>query len=80
MQQIEILTTFDTNGIPHPFRMRILAEDESLIVINIDKILFREENKREESFKYRCECVFQERRRYVDIYFHKKIMKWYLKM
>lgn len=78
MKQIEMLVTFDDKGVSHPFRFRLESEDESLVVVNIDKILFQEENKRDSIIKYRCECVIQDRKRPVDIYYYKNDMKWYL--
>ena len=51
MKEIEMLANFDNKGIPHPFRFRLVAEDESLVVVNIDKILFQEENKRDNIIK-----------------------------
>ena len=80
MKQIEMLVTFDDEGVPKPFRFRLAAEDESLLVVNIDKILFQEENKRDSIIKYKCVCVIQDRKRTVDIYYYKNNLKWYLSM
>lgn len=80
MKEIEMLVNFDDKGILHPFRFRLAAEDESLLVVNIDKVLFMEENKRDSIIKYRCECVIQETKRTVHIYYYKLDMKWYLSM
>lgn len=80
MKQIEMIVTFNDKGIPRPFRFRLESEDESLLVININKILFQEENKRDSIIKYKCECVIQDRKRTVDIYYYKNDMKWFLSM
>ena len=80
MKDIEMIASFDDKGIPHPYRFRMQVEDESLLVVKIDKILFAEENKRDSIIKYRCECVIQKRKRAGDIYYYKNDMKWYLSM
>lgn len=78
MKKIEMLVTFDNKGILHPFRFRLEAEDESLVVINIDHVLFKEVDRKEETIKFRCTCKINNLKRTVDIYYNKYVMEWYL--
>lgn len=80
MKEIEMIASFNDKGTPSPFRFRLETEDESLLVVNIDKILFMEENKRDSIIKYRCSCVINEVKKTVDIFYNKLEMKWYFKM
>jgi hypothetical protein len=77
MKEIEMIT-YMSEGKVRPYRFRLVAEDQSLLVVNIDRILFAEENKREGIIKYRCECIINENKRIIDIYFNKFQTKWYL--
>lgn len=60
-----MLTSFDDKGAICPFRFRLQAEDERLVVIKIDKVLFNEENKSDGTIKYRCECIIQDKKQIV---------------
>lgn len=73
-----MIATFSKEGRPYPYRFRLVAEDETFIVVNIDKILFMEENKRENIIKFRCNCIINDTKRTVDIYFYKMSAKWYM--
>lgn len=74
----EVIVSYDSNGNIRPYRMRFQAEDQSLIVVKIDRILFADDNKRDGIVKYRCECVINSIKRIVDIYFNKALMKWHV--
>lgn len=80
MKEIEMITTFDNKGILKPFRFRLEAEDESLVVVNIDHIYYNEQDRKGEVIKFRCSCVINNLKRTVDIYYKKYEMKWYLDM
>ena len=79
MKAIETIVHIDKEGNMWPYRFRLTAEDESLVVVNISRVLFCEEETKGR-LKYRCECVIQDRKRCVDIYFKKMDMRWYLKV
>lgn len=80
MQEIEMIATFIPGKLPKPYRFRVKIEDESLLAITIDKILFAEEDRKQKSIEYRCECIIQDRKKIVDIFFMKTSMKWFLKL
>jgi hypothetical protein len=79
MRDIEMITTFIPDKLPIPFRFRITAEDQSLIVVDIDRILFAEEDRKEQKIKYRCTCTINGTKRTYNIYYMKESMKWYLR-
>lgn len=80
MQEIEMIAYNNVEGKMRPLRFRLISEDESLVVVKIDRILFNQDNVREGTIKYRCEVVIQGLKRPVDIYFNKSQMKWYLQL
>ena len=80
MKEIEVIASYNLKGYIKPHRFRLTTEDESLLVVNIDRILFSEKDRKGETIKYRCECVMHQRKKYVDIYFYRDKMKWCLKM
>lgn len=73
----EVIVNYDLEGNLRPYKMRFQAEDQSLIVVKIDRILFTEDNKRDGMVKIRCECVINTIKRILDIYFNKALMKWH---
>lgn len=80
MREVEMITSFNLEGLPRPHRFRLEAEDDTLAVVKIDKILFAEENKREGIIKYRCKCTIVDFNliRELDIYYRKKEVRWYV--
>ena len=74
----EVIVGYDTKGNMRPCRIRFQAEDQSLIVVKIDRILFTDDNKRDGIIKYRCECVINSVKHIIDVYFNKTLMKWHL--
>jgi hypothetical protein len=79
MKDIEMITTFIPDKLPIPYRFRIAAEDQSLLVVKINHILFAEEDKKEQKIKYRCTCTINGIKRTYDIYYMKESMKWYIR-
>ena len=80
MKDIEMLATYNVKGQIQPFRFRLIAEDESLIVIKIDHIFSSDIDRKNETIKFRCSCIINELKKTVDIYFKKYELKWYLKI
>lgn len=78
MKEIEMISYSTVEGKIKPIRFRLVAEDETLIVVKIDRILYQDENPREDNVKYRCEVVIQGLKYAVDLYYYKTLMKWYL--
>lgn len=76
----EVIVSYDSKGNVKPYRMRFQAEDQSLIVVKIDRILYVDDNNRDSIFKYRCELTIQDRKRYADLFFHRLTMKWKLQI
>lgn len=78
MKEIEVIAIFSPDKLPSPIRFRVTAEDESLVVVKIDRILFAEEEKKEQKIKYRCQCTINGKTRTMDIFFWKPTMQWFV--
>lgn len=79
MKEIEVIAAFAPEKLPTPIRFRIETEEQELMTVKIDKILFAEEDKKEKMIKYRCVCTVNDLVRVYDLYYMKEHMKWYLK-
>jgi hypothetical protein len=80
MKPIEMIAWFSKDNYPIPLRYRITSEDESEIVIKVDKILFREEEKLagNRMYVYRCESVINQVQRIFELKYEISTCKWYL--
>ncbi len=80
MRPIEMLAWFNKDNYPVPLRYRITAEDSSKIVIKVEKILFREEEKLagNRMVIYRCESTINQIQRIFELKYEIATCKWYL--
>ena len=80
MRPIEMLAWFNKDNYPVPLRYRITAEDSSKIVIKVEKILFREEEKLagNRMVIYRCESTINQVQRIFELKYEIATCKWYL--
>lgn len=80
MKPIETIAWFKKDSFPTPLRFRIETEDKSKLVIKIDKILFKEEEKLggNRMIVYRCEGIIQDLNRIFEIKYDIATCKWYL--
>ena len=80
MKSIEMIAWFNKDPYPIPLRYRITAEDMSHIVIKVDKILFRQEEKLagNRMILYRCESVINDEQKIFELKYELSTCKWYL--
>lgn len=80
MRPIEMLAWFNKDNYPVPLRYRITAEDSSKIVIKVEKILFREEEKLagNRMVIYRCESTINQVQKIFELKYEIATCKWYL--
>lgn len=75
-----MLAWFNKDNYPVPLRYRITAEDSTKIVIKVEKILFREEEKLagNRMVIYRCESTINQMQRIFELKYEIATCKWYL--
>ena len=75
-----MLAWFNKDNYPVPLRYRITAEDSTKIVIKVEKILFREEEKLagNRMVIYRCESTINQVQRIFELKYEIATCKWYL--
>lgn len=80
MKPIEMIAWFNKDAYPVPLRYRITAEDMSYIVIKVDKILFRQEEKLagNRMILYRCESIINDVQKTFELKYELSTCKWYL--
>ncbi|MDR7869220.1 MAG: hypothetical protein RIN55_00055 [Tissierellaceae bacterium] len=80
MQPIEMIAWFNKDNFPIPLRYRITSEDMSNVVIKVDRILFKEEEKLagNRMILYRCESMINKTQRIFELKYEISTCKWYL--
>lgn len=81
MKEIEMITYFNTDGLPKPIRFRIQTEDSELKkVISIDSILHIEQSRKAgiPMLTYHCQAVINGLMRRFEIIYETTKYKWFL--
>ncbi len=80
MKPIEMIAWFTKDGYPIPLRYRLSDEDEKNIVIKVDKILFKEEEKiaGNRMILYRCESIINNTIKIFELKYEIATCKWFL--
>lgn len=80
MQAIEMIAWFNEDNYPIPLRYRITSEDKPNVVIKVDRILFKEEEKLagNRMILYRCESIINNMQRTFELKYEISTCKWYL--
>ena len=80
MRPIEMIAWFNEDNYPIPLRYRFRSEDKTNIVIKVDRILFREEEKLagNRMILYRCESIINGVQRIFELKYEISTCKWYL--
>lgn len=80
MKPIEIIAWFTLDKKPIPLRYRLLDENNTYRVVNIDKILFTEEEKLagNRMLLYRCQSAFGDIQRIYELKYEIDSCKWFL--
>lgn len=80
MKPIEMIAWFTKDGYPIPLRYRLMDKDERNIVIKVDKILFKEEEKiaGNRMLLYRCESLINNTIKVFELKYELATCKWFL--
>ncbi|MDR7856670.1 hypothetical protein [Tissierella sp.] len=80
MKPIEMIAWFTNDGYPIPLRYRLTDENMSNIVISVNKILFKEEEKiaGNRMVLYRCESVINHTLKLFELKYEIGTCKWFL--
>ena len=75
-----MIAWFTKDGYPIPLRYRLTDEDEENVVIKVDKILFKEEQKiaGNRMILYRCESIINNTLRVFELKYEISTCKWFL--
>lgn len=77
---IQMVVWFDEKGIPNPVRFRIINEDQSYMVIKIDKVLFKNTEKLAGNIMYifRCQSLINNIQKVYEIKYEISTCRWIL--
>ena len=80
MQPVEMIAWFNEEKYPVPLRYRVTSENMERVVIKIDRILFKEEEKLagNRMILYRCEGIINNNRRIFELKYEISTCQWYL--
>lgn len=80
MEPIEMIAWFTTKEKPIPLRYRIVDENNTYKVVNVDRILFAEEEKiaGNRMILYRCESLINNAQRIYELKYEIDTCKWFL--
>lgn len=75
-----MIAWFTKDGYPIPLRYRLVDEEEKNIVIKVDKILFKDEEKiaGNKMLLYRCESAINNTIRIFELKYEIATCKWFL--
>ena len=80
MQPIEMIAWFTLEGTPNPIRYRMTSDDTSNIVVKVDRIVTRSEEKLagNRMFIFRCQSEINGLLKLFELKYELNTCKWYL--
>jgi hypothetical protein len=77
---IDMVCWFEKTGIPHPVRFRAAAEDESEVVIKVDKVITVDKEKLagNEMLVFKCQSAINNTTRLFELKYELRTCKWIL--
>ena len=80
MKPIEMIAWFTSEGNPVPLRYRIVSEDDSYIVIKVDRVISSEEEKLagNRMIVYKCQSIINNIQKLYEIKYEIDSCKWFL--
>ena len=80
MQPIEMIAWFTLEGTPNPIRYRMISDDASNIVVKIDRVVTRSEEKLagNRMFIFRCQSEIDGLLKLFELKYELNTCKWYL--
>ena len=64
---VDMVCWFEKSGMPHPIRFKLTAEDESEVVIKVDKVITTEKERLagNDMLLFRCQSVINNQQRFI---------------
>lgn len=80
MKEIEMIAYFQFEGTPTPLKYRIVDEEGSGRVIQVDKVIWQQEDKRagNRMLTYLCQSCMAGILRQYELRYETQSLKWYL--
>ncbi len=80
MKPIEMIAWFTSERNPVPLRYRIVSEDESYVVIKVDRVISSEEEKLagNRMIVYKCQSLINNIQKLYEIKYEIDSCKWFL--
>lgn len=80
MKPIEMIAWFSEDKYPIPLRYRLETQNMEKIVISVDKVIFKEEEKLagNRMILYRCQSVINNREMVYELKYDIGTLKWYI--
>lgn len=77
---IEVISHTDSKGEIRPLRLRLQTEDDSFEVINVDKVILKQQEKLAGSpmLVFRCQSLIDNTERQFEIKYELQTCKWML--
>lgn len=77
---IEMVAWFNEGGLPTPIRFKLKTNEESSLVIKIDKILFKEKEKLAGNvmYLYRCQSLIEDIEKTYELKYEINTCRWML--
>lgn len=77
---IDMVCWFEKTGIPHPVRFKVAREDESEIIIKVDKVITvdKERMAGNDMLIFRCQSVINNTNKAFELKYELRTCKWIL--
>lgn len=75
-----VVSWTDEKGVIHPVRIKVQKEDESEVIIKVDRVIITEKEKLagNEMLLFRCQSVINNQQRLFELKYELKTCKWML--
>lgn len=80
MWPIEMIVWFTKDGIPHPIRYKLTDENKSNLVIKVDQVITRTEEKLagNKMIVFRCQSIINGALKMFELKYELNTCKWFL--
>lgn len=77
---VDMVCWFEKTGTPHPIKFKIVAEDESEVVMRVDRVLQidKERLAGNDSLIFRCQSNIRNQQKLFEIKYELRTCKWIL--
>ena len=80
MKPVDMIVWFTKDGVPHPLKYRFENDNQENITVNVDRIVFREEEKLagNKMLVYKCQSIINGIERIFELKYELNTCKWFL--